>query len=201
MTWRPDYVTLSEIKTYLGIPTTDTQDDVELALWITSASRAVDQLCKRQFGNTTAVSRTYRGRAVYNPDLGLWVLEIDDVQDPTGLTINAVAYASSGAVLLPDNAPADGVPYTQLGFTTEPTCSTAGAPATTVVSAPFGWLTVPKQVPAAVRLQCNRWNFRKRSPAGVAGSPEAGSEVRLLSRLDPDVQTSLAGLARRRWPV
>jgi hypothetical protein len=199
MAWKPDYITLLQIKSYLGIPATDQQDDTELALWITSASRAVDRVCKRQFGQATA-TRTYRGRAPYNDTLGMWVLEIDDIQDTTGFTVNGVAYASSGAMLLPSNAAADGEPYTQLGFTSEPACSTAGTPATTVLYGPFGWTTTPSQVPAAVRLQCARWNFRRTAPAGVAGSPDQGSEIRLLARLDPDVETSLSGLARRREP-
>jgi hypothetical protein len=200
MGWKPDYVTLAQMKTRFGIPDTDTQDDVEIQLWITSASRAVERVCRRQFGNATAVTRTYRDRAVYSPDLGLWVLEIDDWQDTTGLTVNGTAYATSGAVLLPDNAPADGEPYTQLGFTSAPNCSAPGSPAATVLTGNPGWLAVPAQVPSAVRLQCARWNFRKQAPAGVAGSPEQGSEIRLLSKLDPDVETSLTGLARRRWP-
>jgi hypothetical protein len=51
---------------------------------------------------------------------------------------------------------------------------------------------------AAAKLQCARWNFRRDAPAGVAGSPDQGSEIRLLSRLDPDVAVSLAGLSRPR---
>jgi len=201
MGWKPDYITLSDIKHYLGIPDSDTQDDVELALWVTAASRAVDDRCKRQFGKATStVTRTYRAPAVYRPDLGLWVLEIDDVQDTTGLMVNSVAYASSGAVLLPDNAPADGVPYTAVGFTSEPGCPTAGSPVTNSITGLPGWSSVPPQVPAAVRLQCARWNFRKGAPAGVAGSPDQGSEVRLLAKLDPDVATTLSGLSRRKRP-
>lgn len=201
MAWKPDYIDLPAIKGYLGIPLSDTADDAELQLWVTSASRAVDDRCNRQFGIVDApVTRVYRDRAVYRPDLGLWVLEIDDLQDTTGFTVAGVAYASSGATLLPDNAPADGVPYTALGFTSDPGCSTAGAPVSTSLVGRWGRLVVPPQVPAAVRLQCARWNFRRSAPSGVAGSPDQGSEVRLLARLDPDVATTLGGLARRRRP-
>lgn len=201
MTWKPDYITLADLKGYLGIPTSDTQDDTELALWITSASRAVDRRCKRQFGKVAApVARTYRTHPAYNPEIGLWVLEIDDVQDTTGLTVNGVAYASSGATLLPDNAPADGEPYTQIGFPSDPGCSGVGATVSNVLVAVWGWSAAPSQVPAAVRLQCARWNFRRTSPSGVAGSPEQGNELRLLAKLDPDVKTTLTGLARWRWP-
>ncbi len=192
MTWRPDYITLADLRNYLEIG--GTADDTELALWITAASRAVDRYCSgaipRQFGKDSAVSRVYRRPPYYDPSLCLWVLEIDDLQDTTGFMVNGVAYASSGATLLPDNAPADGVPYTQLGFTSMPVLPTT-------LLAPWGWIAIPAQVQGAVRLQCNRWNFRRRSPAGVAGSPDSGSETRLLARLDPDVATVLVGLTRR----
>jgi hypothetical protein len=202
VTWKPDYVDLAAIKGYLGIPVSDTADDVELQLWVTSASRAADRLCKRQFGQLAApATRTYRGPAAYRPDLGLWVLEIDDLQDTTGFTVGGVAYATSGATLLPDNAPADGEPYTQLAFTSAPDCAWPGAPVSTVLAGRWGWSATPAQVPAAVRLQCARWNFRRQAPAGVAGSPDQGSEIRLLSKLDPDVAVTLTGLGRRRWPT
>ena len=192
MTWKPDYVTLADAKDYLNID--DTSDDVEIALWITAASRAVDDKTKRQFGKAaSAVARTYRKPAFYDPELCLWVVEIDDVQDTTGLLVGGVAYASSGAVLLSDNAALDGVPYERLGFTSCPT-------APLVLTAAFGWSAVPPQVPAAVRIQLGRWNFRRTAPAGVAGSPDQGSEVRLLAKLDPDVGTSLVGLSRRVRP-
>lgn len=197
MTWRPDYITLADLKNYFRIPASDTQDDVELSLWITSASRAVDKRCSgvvdRQFGQEAApVVRTYYGCGYFDADLSLWVLDIDDVQDVTGFLVNGIAYASPAvATLLPANAAADGEPYTQIGFPSAP----SGA---TVLTGRWGWTAFPTQVKSAVRLQCNRWNFRRDAPAGVAGSPDQGSEVRLLARLDPDVATVLDGLARRR---
>lgn len=190
MPWKPDYITVAQLSAYLNVG--DSLDDAELAVWVTAASRAVDKRCNRQFGKlSVAAARTYRRPAVYDPVSGLWLLEIDDVQDITGLTVGGVAYASSGATLLPDNAPADGVPYERLGFTDYPT-------APVVVSAVWGWTGVPAQVVGAVKLQGARWNARRSSPYGIAGSPDQGSEMRLLARLDPDVSTTLAGLARRR---
>ena len=190
MTWKPDYLTAAQLAAYLNV--TDSLDDAELAVWVTAASRAIDKRCNRQFGKlSAAAARTYRRPAVYDVVTGLWLVEIDDVQDITGLTVGGVAYASSGATLLPDNAPADNVPYERLGFTDYPTTPL-------VVSAIWGWSAVPSQVVGAVKLQGARWNARRNSPLGVAGSPDQGSELRLLARLDPDVSTTLAGLARRR---
>jgi hypothetical protein len=188
--WAPDYVSATDIATYLGVG--DAVDNALYGVWATAASRAVDRKCNRQFGKlSVAAARTYRQAPYYVPSAGMWQVDIDDVFDLTGLLVNGVAYASSGAVLLPDNAPADSRPWTALGFTTCPTMPL-------VVTALYGWAAVPTQVTAAAYLQAARWNFRRNAPSGVAGSPDSGSEVRLLARLDPDVATTLTGLSRRR---
>jgi hypothetical protein len=195
--WKPDYITATDVAAYLRVD--DTVDNVEFGIWATASSRAIDKRTNRQFGQLAApAARTYRRAPHYDPTCGLWVLEIDDVQDATGLQVNGTAYASSGAVLLPDNAPADGVPWERLGFTVQPIPSYPGQPVTNVVTARFGWTAVPSQVVAAAKLQCSRWNSRRDSPYGIAGSPDAGSEMRLLAKLDPDVATTLLGLSRRR---
>jgi hypothetical protein len=197
MAWRPDYVSATDIAAYLRV--SDTVDNALFAVWATAASRAIDRQCNRQFGQVPApVARTYRRAPYYEAASGLWVLEVDDVQDATGLLVDGVAYASSGAVLLPDNAPGDGVPWQRIGLLSWPVLSAPGAPISHVITARWGWTAVPSQVTAAAYLQSARWNFRRDSPAGVAGSPEQGSELRLLDRLDPDVATTLAGLSRRR---
>jgi hypothetical protein len=195
--WQPDYTTLARAKDFVRVA--DTVDDIELAAWITAASRAVDDKTNRQFGQAVGVAaRTYRRAPYYDRSTGFWVLEIDDVQVTTGLLVNGVAYASSGCTLLPDTAALDGRPYTQLGFTFQPYESAPGVPQSNVITAQFGWTAVPVQVEAAVWLQLNRWNARRDSPYGIAGSPDTGSEMRLLAKLDPDVATTLAGLTRRR---
>ncbi|MET9303200.1 hypothetical protein ABZX66_28155 [Micromonospora aurantiaca] len=189
MPWKPDYLTPPEAAEFVRAPGVD---EAELATWCTAASRAIDKRCNRQFGQVdTLTARTYRRPAVYDVVSGLWLLEIDDVQDVTGLTVGGTALASSGATLLPDNAAADGRPYERLGFEDCP-----GGPV--VVAAVFGWSAVPAQVIGATKLQVSRWSSRRDSPYGVAGSPSDGSELRLLARLDPDVSTTLAGLSRRR---
>jgi hypothetical protein len=188
--WAPDYITTAEAKAFTGV--TDTVDDAQYALWITAASRAVDSVCSRQFGQvSTLQARTYRRAAYYLPDEGLYAVDVDDVYDITGMLVAGVALASSGATILPDSAPIESRPWTRLGFTSYPTLPL-------VVTALWGWTAIPNQVKAACELQVNRWNFRRNAPAGVAGSPDQGSEVRLLAKLDPDVSTSLAGLRRRR---
>lgn len=200
MPWAPSYLTLPEAKGYLRI--TDTVDDVELSAAIPAVSRLIDRRCSRQFGVLAApAARTYRRPPLLNYDTGLYELEIDDIQSAVGLLVNGVAYASSGAVLLPDNAPADGVPWTRIGFTSAPTPSYPGSPVTNLLVGPWGWTAVPEVVPMAARLQLNRLGFRRDSPQGVAGSPDQGSEIRMLAKLDPDVIKMLGVVRRRRRPA
>lgn len=197
MAWKPDYVTVAEVADYLRLG--DTLDDVELAVWVTAASRAIDKRCNRQFGQLSApAARVYRRPTSYDATTGLWLLEIDDVQDVTGMLVDGVAFASSGAVLLPDNAPSDGFPWTRMGFGAQTVQPSPGYSVTHTITARWGWTAVPTQVKAAAKLQVSRWNARRDSPYGIAGSPDSGSEMRLLARLDPDVATTLAGLSRRR---
>lgn len=56
---------------------------------------------------------------------------------------------------------------------------------------------VPSMVKLATQLQASRWAKRRDAPFGIAGSPEMGSELRLLARLDPDVEILLGGWGDR----
>lgn len=187
MPWAPDYLTPTDAADFVR-----GGDEADLATWCTAASRAIDKKCNRQFGQVDALTaRTYRRRSVWSGALCLWLVEVDDVQDVTGMTVGGVSLAESGAVLLPDDAAEKGKPYERLGFEDRPD-------APLVASALWGWDEVPAGVVGACKLQVSRWSARRDSPYGVAGSPTDGSELRLLARLDPDVATTLAGLARRR---
>lgn len=190
MAWKPDYVDLATAKSYLRI--TDTVDDVELATLLTAASRSIDTWAGRQFGQLAApAARVYRRPAVYDRSVRLWLVEVDDVQDVTAMTVGGVAYASQTGLLQPDNAPADTLPWTRLGFTDAPT-----VPLTVV--ARWGWAAVPAGVITAVKMVLNRWQARRSSPFGVAGSPDTGSEIRLLAKMDPDAIMACKGLGRRK---
>lgn len=56
---------------------------------------------------------------------------------------------------------------------------------------------IPEAVKMATMIQASRLYHRRDTPYGVAGSPEMGNELRLLSRLDPDVQLLLS--TERNW--
>ena len=203
MTWKPDYATLIELKAYLR--DSAAVDDVLLASSITSASRAIDKRCGRQFGLTgSAVARvyTYAGECID----GRSALRIDDVQTTTGLavvvdpgqdgTFETALTVSTDYDLWPWNAAADGKPWTHI--TLRPTAA-ARFPWTArgvQVTADFGWTTVPTIVKQACLIQASRFVLRREAPWGIAGSPDMGSELRLLSKLDPDVALMLSAVSR-----
>lgn len=184
----PDYITVAEAAAYLRID--DSVDDVELGIWVTAASRAIDVRCNRQFGVLAApAARTFRRVPYYDLNSGMWLLDIDDVQTSTGLLVGGVSYATSGATLFPDSAPGDGAPWTQLGFVTVPYWSAPGAPNPVVVTALWGWTAVPTQVKGACKLQVKSWSDLR----------DKGGDVQTgMARLDKGIADSLAGLSRRR---
>jgi len=201
--WAPDYVTLAGMRTYLRVPDGVSVDDPYLQQLITAASRAVDVAANRQFGSESGVRVYSSALAAQLIDGRGWLLPIDDVQNPASM---AWAWGdpwepAPGAGLVagvdfrwwPENAVAGGKPYTALLLREPPTLDLTG-------TGEFGWLTFPPGAVTATQLQTARWWVRRESPYGTAGSPSDGTELRLLSRLDPDVQTSLFGLLRPRWP-
>lgn len=186
--WAPDYITLTELKGLVDVG--DTEDDAYLSLLPSTVSRAVDRACLRQFGQVSTVEeRTYRVR--YSSSRGAWRVIIDDLQDMTGLVMPNASY-----YLGPDDADKRGKPWTYVDFTEDPTGTRAGR---TTMTALWGWSAVPDAVRVASFLQGNRWSSRKDSPFGIAGSPEQGSELRLLARVDPDVVVSLRDYRRDWW--
>lgn len=194
--WKPDYITLAEAKKFVRI--SDTVDDDELAVFIATASRSVDDHCNRQFGQLAAAAqRAYT--AYYDWERGLWVVPIDDLTDATGLTATIDGGSAIDAYTLePRNAVADGKAWTHLVVKSTSTGQPTGVDGEVLITVKWGWTVTPTQVPAAVRLQTSRLVARRDSPYGIAGSPDQGSELRLLSRLDPDVAVSLKGLRRPR---
>ena len=194
MVWAPDYVTSSELKAYLRI--TDTVDDAQLAVAISAASRAVDRFAGRQFGVVDqAEERFFTAR--WDRRRCRWTLDVDDLMTAP-VSVEVEGGTITAYDLEPVNAAPKGQPWTSLavkpGSTVVPTEETNGV----AVTALWGWSTVPVAVKQATLMQASRFHSRRDSPYGVAGSPEDGSETRLLATVDPDVKVSLDGY-RRRW--
>ncbi len=207
MTWAPDYCDAAELTAFVRIPEGDDLDEVQIGLAITAASRAIDRATGRQFGLVdTAEARFYT--AHYDPARTRWRVPIDDLMSTAGLL---VAFDSDGDEtysspitergLRPPNAAQKARPWTELivlpSSAVQPTALEAGVS----VTASWGWTAVPDAVKEACLLQASRLLARRDSPYGVAGSPDAGSEMRLLAKVDPDVEVALSDYKRREMRV
>lgn len=208
MAWAPDYCTPGELAAFVR---SNDPGDVRLPLAIAAASRAIDRSASRgrypgrQFGQLDDVEARYY-TARYEAATGRWIVPIDDLMTTTGLSLafdtdgdRTFATALSVPLPRPVNAAQTGQPWTELLLDAADSV-TAVADAVRV-TARWGWDAVPDPVKQACLLQASRLLVRRDSPYGVAGSPEAGTEIRLLARLDPDVEVSLAPYRRARKVV
>lgn len=201
MAWAPDYCTAAELKAFVRI--SDSDDDAQVALAVTAASRAVDLATHRQFGSSTAPEDRFY-TAEWDRKLGRWVIAIDDLMTVTGLTVHYDTDDSGDYAdmidefqLRPVNAAANGRPWTEIVVRPSSAVTPGGTEGGVEVHGTFGWSAVPVTIKEATLLQASRFLSRRDSPFGVAGSPEIGSEMRLLPKLDPDV--ALAVRPYRRW--
>lgn len=195
MPWQPDYITTEELAAYVRIG--DDVDDVQVAAAATSASRAVDDHCYRQFGKVDAPeSRRYSAR--WSRRLSRWMIDIDDLQTAVGLVVQIGGAAVTLYDLEPVNAVVKGRAWTRLAVRPDSAVQPTGDPFEADLTAPWGWTVTPPAVKEASLLQGSRFLSRRDSPYGIAGSPEQGSELRLLSRVDADVAVILRPYVRMR---
>lgn len=199
------YATLAELRDYVAIPASDTADDAELQIALDAAAAQIDSYTGRTFGIDGAVVQR-----VYVP-LSDSAVNVDPIATLTGLvvatddnddgTFETTWTLTTDYRVEPPNAAATGVPWTRIvatGTKRFPTNNTGFMPSV-AVTAKYGWPSAP---PAPIKqanlIQSSRLFKRKDAPFGVAGSVEFGSEIRLLAKLDPDVESLLAPY-RRPW--
>lgn len=165
-----DYTTTETLREYARIP--DEADDAYLALAITAASRAIDKATNRAFDNQLETPAERKYEAVGNR------VEIDDLFTTSGLIVKVGDTVITDYQLYPLN----GNPWTSI--------VDAQIRGVVTVTARFGWSGVPSAIEQACLLQASRILMRRDAPFGIAGSPET-SELRLLAKLDPDVEVLL----------
>jgi hypothetical protein len=198
MPWAPAYATVDELREFVRID--DAADDTVIEGAIEAASRSIDYACDprpdhfRQFGKTDTVqprnfTATVRG---YGPAVrGQWVAETDDIADVTGMTVvvgpPGASDVAEGVLGLPRNAPDYGRPFTSIAFALSTLPNPTPISDAVLVGAIWGWPEVPVPIHVACLMQASRLLSRRDAPFGIAGSPEMGSEMRLLAKLDPDV--------------
>lgn len=196
------YASLGDLKSAIRI--TDTESDGLLQVALDAATEAIDEHCNRTFAVSLGVETRY-----FEPN-GNGTVAIDDIYDATGLVISvggteipvAVPYVSAGYTLTPENATALHEPFTGFYYQSFPLAAwplmwAIQRTKVAVTTDKWGFAsTIPPGIEMACLLQASRWFARRNSPYGIAGSPEMGSELRLLAKLDPDVAVMLAGKVR-----
>ena len=215
MAWEPDYITATEFKNYVRISNpNDTLDDQLIPVWITAASRAVDRCCserqngmgaRRQFGQTAAAeARYYTPR--WDGELLRWVIEIDDVEDPTGMTIevdtgNTGVYNSviTDFTLRPRNALLRKRVYTQIAVSSLSSVQPTYFVDSAKVTVKWGWIAYPTTIKEATFIQTHRFSKRRQSPLGTTGSPQKGTEQQLFEDVDPDIKLMLQPYVKLGW--
>lgn len=200
MSWAPLYSNLADLKNYLRIP--DTTDDSVLTSALEDASRSVDQFTSRQFGQSTSTEARFY-TPTYSRRRQAWAVETDDLMTSVGLiiavdTANNLTFSTTvdptTCRLAPYNAAPVDRPWTSIQLP-EQFQGVLGE-GSVLVTATWGWTSVPGAVADATLLQASRFVKRRESPFGIAGSPEMGTEFRLSRWLDPDVQVMLRSYMR-----
>ena len=196
-----DYTTLDVVKRRLSI--TDTGRDTDLHTAITAASRRIDRICSRSFGNSTG-DRYLRTSDVAGESPYL-----------TGRPLRRVRYTGERSILIGDTTSAavtvayadSPVPDEWLDWPTdqkmwlEPLNPKVGWPRQYLktnyhwpgeylrITADWGWATVPSEVQLAASMLAARLHRRVDSPLGVTGSDEFGTMY--VRKIDPDIQALL----------
>lgn len=206
MAWKPDYIEVEDLAEYVNITDPVLIDaDPFLAPAVAAASRAVDGTTNRQFGLCAEPEARY-----YTPRWDRkrcrWVIEIDDLMTETGLLVKAdltdsgvYDQAITAFSLEPRNAVKEGKPWTHLVVRPSSAVQPVSDQDSVEVFARYGWTTFPDAVVQASLMQGSRFYERRKAPFGTAGSPESGSEIRLLAKLDPDVAVILGSDYIRWW--
>jgi len=179
------YASVAELKARVGI--TDAVDDAVLGAVLEAVSRGIDNYCGRHFYLSAAGTVRY-----YTPVAHDQVLIEDCVAltavagDTDGDRTYEDTWAASDYDLLPENAAADGKPYTTIAVAQNGDYSLpVGVRKGLKLTGTWGWSAVPDPVSEACLIQAARVFKRKDTPFGISGSPEMG-QMR-IGRLDPDV--------------
>jgi hypothetical protein len=208
--WAPNYATTDDLRSFVRID--DAADDTVIEAALAGASRSIDNACgpqpgfTRQFGKVDAAEDRYytaRRRGYGIPMRGHWVVDVDDVATVVGLVVACDTSGTdnyvpvTGTIMLPRNAPSLGRPFESILFASSSLPIPSPSAEAIRVTAWWGWPEVPESIHEACLMQASRLLARRDAPFGVAGSPETGTEVRLLARLDPDVEILIKPYVRK----
>lgn len=198
------YATVGELRDELGAAE-DKLNSALLEKAVRTASRSIDEWCRRRFWrDTTVADRTFYVLDEWDSTLAY----IDDVATKTGLVVKTDAdgdgvfettWPSTDYSLLPLNADSDGGAYSwnqvkAVNGNQFQYYNWTGRPPLKI-TAIWGWSQIPEQIREACILKAINYFKRKDAPWGIAGSNEWGL-VR-ITRQDADVIELLKDFVRR----
>jgi hypothetical protein len=192
------YCTLDQAKDALQLlGSSDVKDDESIQRAILTASRLIDLYCGRRFYPDAADSvRYFTPRHFQTLRLGgdptsTGLISVTSVAaDRTGNGTYSETYTeATDFALTPRNASAAGRPYVSLTLLQGALAWPQGIE-TVRVTGKFGWPTgPPPEIVEAALIQTTRiWKRVREAPFGIASIGLDGGGMRLLSKLDADVQ-------------
>lgn len=179
-----DYVTRAELKSYMGLETSVMDAEVDAA--ISSASRAIEKHCFRQFN--LAGAATARVFYPLRPELTI----VDDISDATGLIVKTDddgdgVFENTWTIgtdfeLQPLNGVRNGVPgwpYWKIVACGTIKSFRGSHRANVQVTANWGWLALPADVKQACKVLASDAFQYKDTRMGVAGADQFGTVIRV----------------------
>ena len=178
------YCTQNELKSFVGIPTTDTADDSLLDDAINAASRQIDAFCGRIFYAEGSAS----ARKFFTDDL--YRLRVDDISTTDGLIVKydddddgafEVTVSASEFQLLPINGVVGGItgnPFYIIELISDgsnewPLDYSSNRPRAEI-TAKWGYAAVPEQIRQATLMLASELFAMRNAPLGVAGVGDFG---------------------------
>lgn len=178
------YCTQNELKSFVGIPTTDTADDSLLDDAINAASRQIDAFCGRIFYAEGSAS----ARKFFTDDL--YRLRVDDISTTDGLVVKydddddgtyEVTVSASEFQLLPINGVVGGItgnPFYIIELISDgsnewPLDYSSNRPRAEI-TAKWGYAAVPEQIRQATLMLASELFAMRNAPLGVAGVGDFG---------------------------
>jgi len=178
------YCTQNQLKAFVGIPTSDSQDNDLLDDAVNAASRQIDAFCGRQFyqdGSTSA-------RKFFTDDL--YRLRVDDISTTTGLVVKydddddgvyEETVSSSDYQVLPINGVVGGIqgnPFYIIELISDgnhewPLDYSSNRPRAEI-TAKWGYASTPEQIRQATLMLASELFAMRNAPLGVAGVGDFG---------------------------
>jgi hypothetical protein len=189
-----DYCTLAELKSRIWPDgqTPDNTNDIMLQSMITGVSRVIDDMCGRRFWTTTADETRYfsaqDGEYLF-PDIDI-ISVTTLATDLDGDRVYETTWDTEDYDLLPENASLDSIPYSHIQVSPLGEDAFPIGTKSVKIIGKFGWSSTPAAVREACIIQTMRIYKRRDAPFGMVSNP-VGGDVRMLEKLDPDVQVML----------